>query len=125
MRAKVVNEVKNFERNLHPKQAMDIGGGISLGVELWNRKLEYVQSWKDFIEKSFLHKTIYGMFGKYTWDEDKKVPRFEGWANYKVKVEKVVIQGIEKEGLPTEITVVGKDKAWYNIPVDERKIIIE
>jgi hypothetical protein len=124
MRAKTINAIQNFERGIPSKAALGVGG-IALGVELWNRKLKYIQEWKDFIEKTFLHKTIYGTFAKYTWDKDHSIPEFNGWGEYKVKVEKVMVtDGGEREGLPTEIKVVGKDGAWYNIPVDDKKIHI-
>jgi hypothetical protein len=124
MRAKTINEVQNFDRNMPTKAAIGVGG-IVLGKELWDRKLEYIKEWKNFIEKLFLHKTIYGTFAKYTWNKGDSVPKFEGWAKYKVEVERVLVQdGTEREGLPTEIKIVGKDKAWYNIPVDDKEIYI-
>ena len=125
MRAKTINEVQNFDRNMPTKAALGVGG-IVLGKELWDRKLEYIKEWKNFIEKSFLHKTIYGTFAKYTWDKDTSMPKFDGWAEYKVYVEKVMVtDGSERGGLPTEVRVVGKDGAWYNIEVGDKKIYIE
>lgn len=124
MRAKTLNEVQNFERGVPAKAALGVGG-IVLGKELWNRKLKYIKEWKDFIEKSFLHKTIYGTFAKYTWDSTNSVPAFEGWAKYKVYVEEIKISdGQDREGLPAEIRVIGKDKIFYNIPVDDSEIYI-
>jgi hypothetical protein len=124
MRAKTLSEVQNFERGIPPKAALGVGG-IVLGKELWDRKLKYIKEWKDFIEKSFLHKTIYGTFAKYTWDVKNSVPAFEGWAKYKIYVEEVkVLDGAEREGLPTEVRIIGKDKAYYNIPVDDKEIYV-
>lgn len=124
MRAKTINEVQKFERGVPAKAALGVGG-IVLGKELWDRKLKYIQEWKDFIEKSFLHKTIYGMFAKYSWKEGDSVPNFDGWEKYKVYVEKVMVtDGNEREGLPTDVSVVGKDGAWYKIPVDDKEIHI-
>ena len=125
MRAKTINEVQNFDRSMPTKAAIGVGGVI-LGKELWDRKLEYIKEWKNFIEKSLLHKTIYGTFAKYTWDYKNSVPAFEGWIKCKIYVEEVkVSDGNEREGLPTEIRVKGKDNAFYNIPVDDQKIYIE
>ena len=124
MRAKTLNEVQNFERGVPAKAALGVGG-IVLGKELWNRKLKYIDEWVNFIKKSLLHKTIYGTFAKYTWDKTNSVPSFEGWAKYKVYVEEIKLSdGLEKEGLPAEIRVVGKDKATYNIPVDDKEIYV-
>ena len=124
MRAKTLNEVQKFERGIPPKAALGVGG-IVLGKELWDRKLKYIQEWMDFITNKFLHKTIYGTFAKYTWDHSNSIPSFEGWAKYKIYVERIMIKDeTEREGLPTEIRVVGKDGAWYNIPVDDKEIYI-
>jgi hypothetical protein len=125
MRAKTINEIQHFDRTMPTKAAIGVGG-IVLGKELWDRKLEYIKEWKNFIEKSLLHKTIYGTFARYTWDKTKSTPEFGGWAEYKVHVEKVMVtDGSEREGLPTEVRVVGSDGDWYNIPVDDKKIFIE
>jgi len=125
MRAKTINEVQKFERGVPAKAALGVGG-LVLGKELWNRKEKYINDWKKFLEKSLLNKTIYGNFAKYSWKEGDSVPNFDGWANYKVEVERVIItDGATKEGLPIELRVVGKDGAWYNIPIDDRKIYIK
>jgi hypothetical protein len=124
MRAKTINEIQNFERGVPAKAALGVGG-IVLGKELWDRKLKYIEEWKNFIEKSFLHKTIYGTFTKYTWDKERNIPQSDGWAKYKVYVEKVKVEdGMAREGLPIEIKVVGKDGAWYNIQVDDKEIYV-
>lgn len=122
MRAKTINEVQNFERGAPAKAALGIGG-IVLGKKLWDRKLEYIKEWKNFIEKSFLHKTIYGFFGK--WLNRDGVPHFDSWNKYKVYVEGITIRdGSEKEGLPTELMVKGKDGFFYQVPVDDKEIYI-
>lgn len=122
MRAKTLSEVQKFERGVPAKAALGVGG-IVLGKELWDRKLEYIKEWKEFITKKFLHKTIYGTFGK--WISREGIPEFDSWGKFKVYVEKVMVDdGTEREGLPTEVKVIGKDKAWYNIPVDDKEIYI-
>jgi hypothetical protein len=122
VKEKHISEVQHFDRSMPTKAAIGVGG-IILGKEVWDRKEKFVEDWTNFITEKFHHKTIYGTFGK--WAMKGSVPNFEGWGKYKVYVEEIKISdGATKEGLPVEIRVVGKDKAVYNIPVDDKEIYV-
>lgn len=132
MRAKTVNEIEKFERNLNPKAAMGIGG-IELSKELWKRKEAYIQEWKDYLTNLMMGKTVSGFMHKYVFENagDVKVPESAGWGNYSVKVAKMNINSdaqMQKEGLPINVVISdGKGNECYLIPIggEESKIYID
>ena len=128
MRAKSVNEIKNFERGLNPKAAMDTGG-IELGKELWKRKEAYIQEWKDYLTNLMMGKTVSGFMHKYTFGVFG--PISAGWGNYSIKVAKININSdaqMQKEGLPINVVISdGKGKECYLVPIggEDSKIYID
>ena len=86
MRAKFINEVQNFEKGVHPKQALGIGG-IALGIERHKMKKKFEEDWNFFLMTILDGKTISGQMNKVRDKGIEKDPLENGWGNYTVKVD--------------------------------------
>lgn len=85
MRAKTINEIQHFERNLDPKQFMDIGG-IDIPTIYREIMKEPLKKWSEFV-KSFEGKIISGKFikkDKEKWEEVEAI----------IKVDKAFQKGL-------------------------------
>jgi len=114
MRAKLVNEEQNFERGIHPKQALGVGG-ICLGEERWKMKKKLDDDWKFFLLTILDGKTISGQMNK------RSANGGNNWGNYTVTVSDWHIDDIDDMG----IMIIGEDKEHYILPIDDKKIFIE
>lgn len=119
MRAKTINEVQNFERGIHPRSAMNLGG-IQFGVEKYKMKEKLKEDWKNFVQKTLKGKTISGLFNKWGYNKETNMPESIGWGNYTVKVKEVSNDGIDENGI-----IVSDGKNSYIIPIGEERIFIE
>jgi len=119
MRAKLVYESLNFERGIHPKQALDIGG-ICLGEQRFNMKKKLEDDWKFLLLTILDGKTISAHMNKRT-EKGGKATGNNSWGIYTVTVDDWEIQDIDDMG----INIIGTDKEHYILPIDDKKIYIE
>jgi hypothetical protein len=119
MRAKFIKEAQNFERGIHPKQAIGIGG-ISLGEMKYNMKKKLEDDWKFLLLTLLDGKTISAQMNKRTANGGKLTGQ-NNWGNYTVTVDDWEIQDIDDMG----INIIGTDKEHYILPIDDKKIYIE
>ena len=119
MRAKLVNEEQNFERGIHPKQALGVGG-ICLGEERWKMKKKLDDDWKFFLLTILDGKTISGQMNKRSANGGK-LTGGNNWGNYTVTIEDWEVQDIDDRG----INIIGTDREHYILPIDDKKIFIE
>jgi hypothetical protein len=118
MRAVFINETQDFQRGVHPKQALDIGG-ISLGVKKYELRKKLREEWKSFLSKALDGKTISARMNKITQDGVKTGE--DNWDNYIVTVDRYETPEIHDLGL----IISGKDGEDYILPIDEKKIYIQ
>ena len=115
MRAKTINEVQNFERGQHPRQALDIGG-IQLGAERYRAKKRMLREWNEHLVKLFTGKTVRGEMKKIREDD-----QFSGWGDYEIKVKEVK----EENDIDVPMVIVeAEDGQPYAIPIGDKKIFI-
>jgi len=115
MRAKTLDEIQNFERGQHPRQALDIGG-VQLGAERYKAKKRMLREWNEYLVKLFTGKTVRGEMKKIR--EDSPIT---GWGDYEIKVKEVAEQ--MDMDLPMAV-VEAEDGQPYGIPIGDKKIFI-
>jgi len=117
MKAKFVNEEQNFERGVHPKQALGLGG-INLSRTRYDMKKKLQQDW-DFLLTTYLDgKTITARMNKIR-DKGKEI---EGdWGDYTVTVD---VWDMEDINSPS-IFIQTRENDMYVLPIDDKKIFIE
>lgn len=119
MRAKFINEKLDFERGLHPKQALGVGG-ICLGEERWKMKKKLEDDWKFLLLIMLDGKTISAQMNKRS-ENGGKLTGKDSWGNYTVTIEDWEVPDIDDFG----INIIGTDKEHYILPIDDKKIYIE
>jgi hypothetical protein len=113
MRAKFIKEAQNFERGIHPKQSLGIGG-ISLGEEKNKMKKKAEDDWNFFLMTILDGKTISAVM--------KRFPGDNQWRTYSV----TVIEWNENEDdAYGAIDINGEDGYRYILLIDDKKIYIE
>jgi hypothetical protein len=117
MRAKTVNEEQNFERGVHPKQALGLGG-INLARQKYDMKKKLQQDWDFFLTTILDGKTISAHMNKI---REKGVAIEDQWGDYTVKVD---IWDQEDINSPS-IFIETKDNDTYILPINDKKIFIE
>jgi hypothetical protein len=117
MRAKLV-EVQNFERGIHPKQAIGIGG-INLGKSRFDMKKKLRDDWMFFLITILDAKTISAQMNKLT--DKGKDSGDNRWGNYTVEVEEWDMEDMDNPA----IFIQGKDGEMYALPIDDKMIYIE
>jgi hypothetical protein len=122
MRAKSINEVQNFEKGIHPKQALGIGG-ISLGMERYNMKKKFKEDWNFLLLTLLDGKTISAHMNKVRGNGFDKDPYYNGWGNYTVKVKEWELDEMGEDG--RSIFITSDDGDRYILPIDDKKIYIE
>ena len=117
MRAKTINEVQDFKRGLHPKEALGIGG-INLSRERYDMKKKLQEDWNFLLMTILDGKTISGKMNKI---RDKGVEIEEGWGNYTVTVDEWDMEDINSPA----IYIDTKENDRYILPFNDEKIFIE
>ena len=117
MRAKFVNEEQNFERGLHPKQALGIGG-INLAEERFRRRKELEDDWRFFLLTLLDGKTISAKMEKVK-DKGKDIPW--QWGNYTVEID----EWDQDEMDSPNIFLMTKDEDMYALHIDDNEIYID
>jgi len=114
-----IKESQNFERGIHPKQALDVGG-ICLGEQKFNMKKKLEDDWKFFLLTILDGKTISAQMNKRSENGGKATGK-DNWGNYTVTIDDWEIQDIDDWG----INIIGTDGDHYILPIDDKKIYIE
>jgi len=117
MRAKFINEEQNFERGLHPKQALGLGG-INLSQERYDMKKKLQQDWNFLLMTILDGKTISGQMNKI---RDKGVEIENTWGNYTVTIDEWDMEDINSPG----IFIDTKENDRFILPFNNKKIFIE
>lgn len=118
MRAKFINEEQNFERGIHPKEALGLGG-FNLARQKSDMKKKFRDDWYFFLETILTGKTISGRMNKIR-DNGKELEGLN-WGNYTVEVDEWDQADIDDPG----IYITTKDNDMYILPIDDKKIFIE
>jgi hypothetical protein len=114
MRAKFVNETQNFERGVHPKQALGVGG-LSLGEEKHKMKKKFRDDWNFFLTLVLDGKTISGIMNKRDPEESGNK-----WGVYTITVD----SWEEVDGYDSLLLKdINGDE--YILPIDDKKIFID
>lgn len=123
MRAKLV-ENNNFERNVHPKEALGIGG-ISLGKARHEAKIKSEQDWNTYLENLLVGKRVNGIF-KHIYTNTDDGMEFDGddkWENQTIDVESIITSDNPWDDYYIQVNTT--DRRGLALPINDKKIFIE
>ena len=109
-----VNESQKFERGVHPKQSLGIGG-IALGIEKSKMKRKFLEDWNFFLTITLDGKTISAVMNKRNPGE-----KSDNWGMHTI-----TIDSWEESENYNALILKDINGDSYILPIDDKKIYIE
>ena len=128
MKARLVEDKQNFERNQHPRASMGVGG-IVYQDEFGDEFRDFVMKWQMRLKTDLEGRTITTKGYKYADPPDKS----KSWGTWTIKVAEVLEPGMNFDttskrssgDLEISLWVVGEDGNRYDLGILDKKIYID